>query len=110
MQSIHSSPRRTPAATAAVPGGWIDLTREGFCYAQSFGILSFSVVAQSLVNWPYGIESSNKFMCHVRLKRSGAWWYAGNSNHMLALRCAKYNGTLDQGFVRYQQRLRASSE
>ena len=21
-----------------------------------------------------GIESSNKFICHVRLKRSGAWW------------------------------------
>jgi hypothetical protein len=38
-----------------------------------------------------GIESSNKFICHVRLKRSGAWWYEANSNHMLALRCAKYN-------------------
>jgi len=37
-----------------VPGGWIDLTREGFCYALKVGILSFSVVAQSLVNWPYG--------------------------------------------------------
>jgi hypothetical protein len=42
-----------------------------------------------------GIESSNKFICHVRLKRSGAWWYEVNSNQMLALRCAKYNGTLD---------------
>jgi hypothetical protein len=51
-----------------------------------------------------GIESSNKFICHVRLKRSGAWWYEENSNQMLALRCAKYNGTLDQVFVRYQQR------
>ena len=57
-----------------------------------------------------GIESSNKFICHVRLKRSGAWWYEANSNHMLALRCAKYNGTLEQVFVRYQQRLRESSE
>jgi hypothetical protein len=57
-----------------------------------------------------GIESSNKFMCHVRLKRSGAWWYEANSNHMLALRCAKYNGTLDQVFMRYQQRLRETSE
>src|SRR5262249_34962086 len=27
-----------------------------------------------------GIESSNKFICHVRLKRSGAWWYEVNSN------------------------------
>jgi hypothetical protein len=48
-----------------------------------------------------GIESSNKFMCHVRLKRSGAWWSEESSNQMLALRCAKYNGTLDQVFVRY---------
>lgn len=53
-----------------------------------------------------GIESSNKFICHVRLKRSGAWWYETNSNQMLALRCAKYNGTFDQVFERHQQRLR----
>jgi hypothetical protein len=57
-----------------------------------------------------GIESSNKFICHVRLKRSGAWWYEANSNQMLALRCAKYNGTLNQVFERYQQRLRKASE
>jgi hypothetical protein len=55
-----------------------------------------------------GIESSNKFICHIRLKRSGAWWYEINSNQMLALRCAKYNGTLDQVFVRHQERLRAA--
>jgi hypothetical protein len=55
-----------------------------------------------------GIESSNKFICHVRLKRSGAWWYEINSNQMLALRCAKYNGTLDWVFARYQQRLRTA--
>ena len=53
-----------------------------------------------------GIESSNKFICHVRLKRSGAWWYEVNSNQMLALRCAKYNGTLDQVVVWDQQRQR----
>src|SRR5499427_4866804 len=57
-----------------------------------------------------GMESSNKFICHVRLKRSGAWWYEVNSNQMLALRWAKYNGTLDQVFMRYQQRLRETSE
>ena len=45
-----------------------------------------------------GIESSNKFICHVRLKRSGAWWYVGKANDMLALRCAKYNGTFDRLF------------
>jgi hypothetical protein len=40
----------------------------------------------------------------------GAWWYEVHSNHMLALRCAKYNGTLAQVFMRYQQRLRETSE
>ena len=50
-----------------------------------------------------GIESSNKFICHVRLKRSGAGWYEASSNQMWALRCAKYNGTFDQVFARYRQ-------
>jgi Uncharacterised protein family (UPF0236) len=49
-----------------------------------------------------GMESANKFICHVRLKRSGAWWYEDSSNQMLALRCAKYNGTFDQVFTRSQ--------
>ena len=49
-----------------------------------------------------GVESSNKCICHVRLKRSGAWWYEESSNQMLALRCAKYNGTFDQVFTLYQ--------
>ena len=43
-----------------------------------------------------GIESSNKFISNVRLKRSGAWWYPTNANNILKLRCAKYNGTFDQ--------------
>lgn len=53
-----------------------------------------------------GIESANKFICHVRLKRSGAWWYVANGNQMLALRCAKYNGTFDRVFDRYQQKMK----
>jgi hypothetical protein len=52
-----------------------------------------------------GIESANKFICHVRLKRSGAWWYELNCNQLLALRCAKYNGTFDQVFARHHRRL-----
>ena len=55
-----------------------------------------------------GMEAANKFICHTRLKRSGAWWYKSTCNQMLALRCAKYNSTLDQVFVRYQERLRAA--
>lgn len=51
-----------------------------------------------------GMEAANKFICHARLKRSGAWWYETNSNHMLVLRCAKYNGTFDQVFRRYKNR------
>ena len=43
-----------------------------------------------------GIESSNKFISNVRLKRSGAWWYQTNANNILKLRCAKYNGTFDR--------------
>jgi len=45
-----------------------------------------------------GIESANKGMCHVRLKRSGAWWYVANANRMLALRCATYHGTFNRVF------------
>ena len=52
-----------------------------------------------------GIESANKFICHVRLKRAGAWWYVSNANQLLALRCAKYNGTFDRVFARYRQRI-----
>lgn len=43
-----------------------------------------------------GIESSNKFIANVRLKRSGAWWYPSNANNILKLRCAKYNQTFDR--------------
>jgi hypothetical protein len=57
-----------------------------------------------------GIESAHKFICHVRLKRSGAWWYVANSNHMLALRCAKYNGTFGRVFERYRQQMLAKSQ
>jgi len=50
------------------------------------------------------IESAHKFICQGRLKRSGAWWYVDNGNGMLALRCAKYNGTFERVFQRYVQR------
>lgn len=50
------------------------------------------------------IESAHRFICQVRLKRSGAWWYQENSNQLLALRCAKYNGTFDRVFQHYIHR------
>lgn len=57
-----------------------------------------------------GIESANKFISHVRLKRSGAWWYMERANEMLALRCAKYNGTFETVFQIYRQRALGSRE
>ena len=51
-----------------------------------------------------GIESAHKFIGHVRLKRSGAWWYVEKANQMLALRCAKYNGTFNRVFEVYKQK------
>jgi hypothetical protein len=49
------------------------------------------------------IESANKFICHGRLKISGAWWYITNSNNILKLRCAQYNGTFDRIMEKYKQ-------
>ena len=57
-----------------------------------------------------GIESANKFISHVRLKRSGAWWYVEQANVMLALRCAKYNGTFQRVFARYKHRVIADRD
>ena len=45
-----------------------------------------------------------KAMSRVRLKRLGAWWYVEQANQMLALRCAKYNGTFDRVFEAYKHR------
>ena len=49
-----------------------------------------------------GIESANKFICHTRMKRSGAWWVKETGNEMLRIRCAIYNGTYDKVFERYK--------
>jgi hypothetical protein len=49
-----------------------------------------------------GIESSNKFICHTRIKRSGAWWLKENCNAMLRVRCAIYNGTFKQVLENYK--------
>jgi hypothetical protein len=40
-------------------------------------------------------------ICHVRLKRSGAWWLEANGNAMLRIRRALYNGTFKQIFDDY---------
>jgi hypothetical protein len=50
-----------------------------------------------------GIESANKFICHTRMKRSGAWWVKETGNEMLGIRCAIYNGTYDKVFDKYKK-------
>lgn len=50
------------------------------------------------------IESANKFIGHVRLKRSGAWWKVDEANHVLKLRCARYNEQYDRMFAEYEAR------
>jgi hypothetical protein len=56
-----------------------------------------------------GIESANKWICHARLKKSGAWWLKENANGMLKLRCAIVNETFQKAFSNHvvrQQGLR----
>lgn len=52
-------------------------------------------------------RSANKLICHVRLKRSGAWWLEANGNAMLRIRCAIYNGTFPRIFADYMATRRA---
>jgi hypothetical protein len=47
--------------------------------------------------------SPNKFICHTRMKRSGAWWVKETGNEMLGIRCAIYNGTYDKIFNNYKK-------
>lgn len=54
-----------------------------------------------------GIESANKFICHSRIKRSGAWWLEPSCNAMLKLRCSLVNGTFDETFSKYVTRAKA---
>jgi hypothetical protein len=53
------------------------------------------------------IESANKFISHIRLKRSGAWWKVNYANNILKLRCAKYNHKFDSFFADYEQARKA---
>ena len=94
----------TPTAAAAIDDliGYLQHNRDRIDYR-----------ARRQAGYPLGsggIESAHKFICHARLKRSGAWWYVSNSNHMLALRCAKYNGTFERVFERYRQRMLEQSQ
>jgi hypothetical protein len=50
------------------------------------------------------IESANKFISNIRLKRSGAWWKVDYANNILKLRCAKYNSKFDSFFEGYEEK------
>lgn len=56
------------------------------------------------------IESANKFISHVRLKRSGAWWKVEYANNILKLRCAKYNGKFNDFFDGFEESKRRSAD
>ena len=56
------------------------------------------------------IESANKFIGHVRLKRSGAWWKISSANNVLKLRCSRYNGKYDELFASYEKSQRKDWE
>lgn len=71
--------------------GYLDKNRERMPYA--------TCTTEGLPKGSGAIESANKFIHHVRLKRSGAWWLKTNANHMLAIRCALYNGTFATVFA-----------
>lgn len=61
----------------------------------------FSSLEQGFPIGSGGIESANKFICHTRMKRPGAWWILENGNTMLRIRCAIYNGTFNKVFRCY---------
>ena len=48
------------------------------------------------------IESANRFIGHVRLKKSGAWWKVVQANEILRLRCSRYNGKFDHVFQKHE--------
>jgi len=52
------------------------------------------------------MESSNKLICHGRLKRPGAWWYPSHANNILKLRCAKQNRTYSKVIDLFRERHR----
>lgn len=56
------------------------------------------------------IESANKFISHVRLKRSGAWWKVEYANNILMLRCAKYNGKFNDLFDSFEKSKRRPAD
>jgi hypothetical protein len=102
-QSEHSA-RRAEAHAAhrrrdsPSDGEWLGLPQ---CAPRAHPLPPLPLQGLSVGQW--GIASSNKCICHVRLKRSGAGWYEVHSNQRLALRCGKYNGTLDQVVGRHRQ-------
>ena len=86
---------RSPAAAEAIRGLSIYLA------GQTARVGYDELRRRGLPRGSGGIESANKLICHVRLKRSGAWWLEANGNAMLRIRCGLYNGTFKQIFADY---------
>jgi hypothetical protein len=75
----------------------------GYLQNHAHRIHYFDDLGEGLPIGSGGIESANKFICHTRLKRSGAWWVKEMGNAMLRVRCAMYNGTFDRVFNHYME-------
>lgn len=90
----HLNPS-SPAAAEEIRSlvGYLEGQRERFGYDE--------LRRRGLPRGSGGIESANKLICHVRLRRSGAWWLKANGNAMLRIRCAVYNGTFKQIYADY---------
>jgi hypothetical protein len=84
-------PARAPVlGTVATMVGSVQLERPYFyCRSCRRGVPPIATSTAGAIRW--AVVAWNRplrFICHVRLKRSGAWWYEVNSNQMLALHCA----------------------
>ena len=75
----------------------------GYLEGQSHRLHYFTDLAEGYPIGSGAIESANKFICHARMKRSGAWWVEETGNDMLRVRCALYNGTFDRVFQHYME-------
>ena len=74
-------------------------------YVNSFIYVAMNTVISLFVALPAAYAFSRyKFVCHTRMKRSGAWWVKETGNAMLRIRCAIYNGTYEKVFEKYKKK------
>lgn len=93
--------------------GDLDMKRNKLVNYLSKNIHRLDYGAARKGKYPIGsgaIESANRFICHTRLKKSGAWWKIDYANNILKLRCARYNKKFDTFFALFEQNQRERLE